>query len=285
MRFAITLTDRYLGICEGLVASGWEPVKVFTTPVDQRIHQHRASIDYAMARRLPIQISPMTERDLEGLAALGCAVLVVASYAWRIGDWGRYLPYAINFHPSPLPLGRGPYPQVQAILGDYREWGVSCHRIDPGFDSGPVLATRRFPLAGDESHDSLDLRIQLAGRALAEDIGRNFQERWAHAEPQQEGSYFSWWTPQDRTLDFARPLAWNLRRLRAFGPLECLAALNGATLHVRRAVGWEERHGYDPGTVIRVSVMRLVVAVPDGFLALLDWSLHAADQPIGTPPS
>ncbi|HXR20026.1 MAG TPA: hypothetical protein VN757_08850 [Steroidobacteraceae bacterium] len=47
MRFAITATDRYLGILETLVERGWSPLKIFTTAVDNRVHPNSALIEFA----------------------------------------------------------------------------------------------------------------------------------------------------------------------------------------------------------------------------------------------
>src|SRR5471032_2681612 len=101
MRFAITATDRFLGVFQALVEAGWQPVKLFTLPVDDRLFHNKAAIDFAHRLGIPAQITPLIQPDLENLAQLGCDALVVASYNHRIGDWTPYLKYAVNFHPSP----------------------------------------------------------------------------------------------------------------------------------------------------------------------------------------
>ena len=246
MRFAITASDRYLGVWEAFVERGWVPHKLFTTPVDNRLHHNQAVLKYAQRLGIEAQISPLGEGDLKDLADQGCEALVVASYSWRIGDWAPYLQYAVNFHPSPLPLGRGAYPAVPAILGSYSSWGVSCHRVEADWDSGPVLASRHFPLGADACHESLDLRLQMAARALAGDVAEHFIDYWAAAVPQGPGSYFSHWTDEERKLDFTQTVAVIMRRIRAFGLIECLATVNDVTLYVRRAVGWTESHEFRP---------------------------------------
>lgn len=282
MKFAITASDRYLGVWEAFVAQGWEPVKLFTTPVDNRLHHHQAVLKYARERGIEAQISPLGEADLEDLAQRGCDALVVASYNWRIGDWRPYLRYAVNFHPSPLPYARGAYPIVSAILGNHDSWGVTCHRLEPQFDSGPILASRSFPLAADECHESLDLKVQLAAKTLAADVAAHFGDYWESARPQGEGTYFKQWTTADRTLDLTRPVDEILRRLRAFGLIECLAVVNDVTVFVHKAVGWKESHDYRPGTLVHVNGLQMLVAVQDGFIGIVEWSLHPPDVPIGT---
>lgn len=282
MRFAVTATDRYLNIFQAFVERGWTAVKVFTGSVDNRIHRNSAVLDYARRLNLDVQISRLTEANLRELADRGCEVLVVASYEWRISDWRPHLRYAVNFHPAPLPRGRGVYPLPAAILEEAATWGLSCHKVEHEFDSGDVLQSVEFPLAVDEDHDSLDLRLQLAARPLALDIADHLVEYWDAAKPQVGGTYYPKWSEAQRSLDFSQTVGQILRRVRAFGPIECIAHLNDATLHVRRAVGWTEAHNLPPGTVAHVNHLAFVVAVADGYVALTEWSLLDPDVVTGT---
>lgn len=273
MRFAITATDRYLGVFQAFVEQGWQPLKLFTTPVDQRMHHNRAVIDYAVRHKIGVQLTRLDEQNLRELSESGCEALIVASYQWRIGDWRPHLKYAVNFHPSPLPLGRGPYPLPGAILENLPGWGVSCHKLESEFDSGDVLRSTLFPLAASEDHDSVDLRVQLAARRLAGDVATHFESDWKNALPQSGGSYHSLWTQEERQLDFTQTVEQILRRVRAFGPIETLALVNGALLFVRRAVGWCEAHSLKPSQLVHVNSSAMVFAVADGYVGLTEWSL------------
>ena len=64
MRFAITATDRYLGVFKALVERGWKPLKVFTTPVDGRLHRHSEVVDFANQLKIDVQLSRLTEDNL-----------------------------------------------------------------------------------------------------------------------------------------------------------------------------------------------------------------------------
>lgn len=284
MRFAITATDRYLGVFQAFIERGWQPLKLFTTPVDQRMHHNRAVIDYAARLKIDVQLARLDEQSLRELSAAGCEALVVASYQWRIADWRPYLKYAVNFHPSPLPLGRGPYPLPGAILENLPAWGISCHKLEPEFDAGDVLRSELFPLAADEDHDTLDLKLQLAARRLASNVATHFEADWNAAIPQSGGSYHSLWTQEERQLDFTQSVAQILRRVRAFGPIETLVQVNGALLYVRRAVGWCEMHSLRPGQVVLVNHMAMVFAVADGYIGLTEWSLIDPAARAVTPP-
>ena len=277
MRFAITLTDRYLPVFDAFLAAGWQPIKVFTSPVDDRIFHNKLTLERARQLDLPVQISRMLDADLADLHTRECDVLVVASYRWRISDWQPHVRYAVNFHPSPLPIGRGAYPLVRSILDGYTQWGITCHKVTARFDSGDILAQENFPMAPDECHESLDLQTQLASGRLAERVARDFEALWRGATPQGEGTYWKLFTDADRTLDFHQPIERIMRTVRAFGEYECLAKVADAQVYVRRAVAWRAQHQHPPGAVAYNSAMRLVVAASDGYVGLLEWSLIGPD--------
>jgi methionyl-tRNA formyltransferase len=279
MRFAITAVDRNLSLLNALIEAGWRVVKLFTVP-PAAATVNRAVIERAVGLGIPVQLSRMDDADLADLGARGCEVLVCGSYNWRIGDWRPHLPYAVNFHSSPLPEGRGPYPAFRALLEDRRSWGVACHKLAPRFDRGDILASESFPLSETECHDSLDLKTQMAFTRLAGRVARDFQALWDGAEPQVGGSFWTLTTDAERTLDFAQPVERLMRQVRAFGLTETIARVNGRTVFVRRAVGWTEAHAHAPGTVVHADGRRTVVAAADGYIGLIEWSpipLAAAD--------
>lgn len=282
-RFAITATDRYLPVLEAFVAKGWLPHKLFTVPTDERLHSNKAVIARAQALGMQIQLSRLDDAALLDLQRADCDALIVASYPWRIGDWRPYLRYAVNFHPSPLPSYRGPFPQVWAILDQQAQWGVSCHKLEAEFDSGDILAQTLFAMPADECLDSLDLKIQMAARTLAEQLADDFERLWQTARPQEGGHYVGFWSDEDRTLDFTTSCAQISRQLRAFGALQCLAQVNGVPVHVKRAITWHATHQARLGSVVHADGLRMVVACQDGYVALLEWSFFSSGTTTGTP--
>ncbi|KWN14696.1 formyl transferase [Burkholderia territorii] len=272
MRFALAGFDLFHGVLETFVSAGWTPVALFSFVTDDQVNSNTEIITYATQHGLPLQLSRIDEAALRTLHDLECDVLVVAGYGWRIPDWTPYVRYAINFHPSPLPEARGPYPLMRAILDGHREWAVTCHRVAREFDAGEILAQECFALAAHECHESLRLKVQMAGRRLAKQVAHHFDALWAARTPQTGGSHWPKPEQADRTLDFARSIDDVMTRVRANGLHECIAYVGGTVLYVRRAVGWHEQHAHAPGTVVHVYRRWTVVAVLDGFIALLEWS-------------
>jgi methionyl-tRNA formyltransferase len=269
-RFAIACVDRYLGVFEAFVRNGWEPVKLFTVPARSELGNQQAAIAFAEKNKMAIQLSPMTERDMAELRGQQCDTLIMASYDWKIPDWQPFLKHAVNFHPSPLPEGRGPYPPVRAILEKRAHWGVTCYRLTPEIDKGDILAMEKFPLQPDECHESIDLKIQMAAKKLALFVAQRFPNLWENAKPQEGGSYWRKYKLADRIVDFMNPIEDILLHIRAFGDSESLAQVNDRWLLVKRAVGWVEEHNNIPGAVVHVFNRTIVVAAVDGYIALLE---------------
>ncbi len=70
---------------------------------------------------------------------------------------------AINFHAGPLPEYGGWAFYNVAILENANEYGCTCHYMDNGFDTGPLLKVSRFPInATEETAYSLERKTQVA---------------------------------------------------------------------------------------------------------------------------
>jgi len=273
MHFALATTDGYQCVLESFLRAGWHLDKLFVCPSDW-MFDNKQVIARALELGASIQHSPITTIDMEELGIRGCNVLVVASYTWKIPDWSRYLEYAVNFHPSPLPEARGPYPQVRAILEERSSWAVTCHKISERFDQGDILDTEGFVVDHDENHETLRLKSQMTAGKLAERVARNFGSLWSSATPQDAGSYWPLWSEQDRTIDFTQPVEAIMRRIRAFGDLECMATVNDVTIFIHRAKGWVASHSSLPGKVVHASSLEMVVTAADGFIAITEWDLN-----------
>lgn len=272
MKFAIATNDAYQGVLEAFLKAGWQLEKLFVSP-ETWMYSNTQVIARALELGAAVQYSPISSRDLEELG--GHVALIVACYQWKIPRWSADIKYAVNFHPSPLPEGRGPYPLVRAILEERTSWAVTCHQINEKFDQGDVLDAEHFPIDQDETHDSLRLKIQMAASRLAGRIAAEFEYLWRGAIPQAAGSYWPRWLDQDRAINFTQTIDDIMRQVRAFGDLECMATINNMTIFIHRAKGWIEPHSARPGAVAHASDLALVVAAADGFLAITEWSVNA----------
>ncbi len=68
---------------------------------------------------------------------------------------------ALNFHPAPLPYFGGWAFYNVAILEDVKEYGPTCHYMDDGFDTGPILKVDTFEIeVMSETAVSLERKTQ-----------------------------------------------------------------------------------------------------------------------------
>ena len=274
MHFAIATNDDYQCVLEAFLSNGWQLDKLFISRSDW-MHDNKQVIARALELDASVQHSPVSSSDLADLGQRGCAALVVASYQWKIPEWSPDLKYAVNFHPAPLPEGRGPYPLIRAILEERSSWAITCHRINDKFDQGDILDAENFLIDSDECHETLRLKTQMAAARLAGRVAEGFESLWQAAAPQGTGSYWTRWSDQDRTIDFTQPIEIIMRQIRAFGDVECMATINDAKIFIHRAKGWIESHSVHPGAVVHSNNLALVVAAADGLIAITEWSFNA----------
>ena len=271
MRFAFAGCDRNLALFEAVQHAGWQPVKIFTVFHDEKSTHSNGLLTLARHTSIPLQYTPIQRQDFIDLKEDGCDALIVGSYDFKIPPWQEYLRYAINFHPSPLPTGRGPYPLVNAILHQHRHWAVSCHRIDAGYDTGAILAHETFTLDKFESHESLQIKVQMAAARLATKVTSDFVALWDDAKIQPEGDYWPLFSVEDRTIDFAETVHRIRLQLRAFCRLECVAMLSHRPVRIRQGYAWQESHNEPIGTIVHDYAGQIVVACKDGFVVFSDW--------------
>jgi phosphoribosylglycinamide formyltransferase 1 len=112
------------------------------------------------------------EPDL--VVAAGFLKLVGSEFLERFG--GRM----INTHPALLPSFPGMHSVRDALAHGVKVTGCSVILVDPGIDSGPILAQAAVPVRDDDDEEALHERIKVAERALVVDtIGRMVRDGWS----------------------------------------------------------------------------------------------------------
>lgn len=213
---------------EALAAAGHEIAAVITQPDRPAGRERRLTAPpvklAALALGLPV-LQPETLRDpavVAQLAALAPEAGVVAAYGEILRKAVLAIPPLgyLNVHPSLLPLHRGPTPVAGAILAGEAETGVSIMRLDPGMDSGPILAQAVVPLPRDARAGPLtDELFRLGARLLAEVL-----PRYARGEvlPQEQDHSRATLTrllkKEDGGADWGLPALVIERMVRAYDP-------------------------------------------------------------------
>lgn len=126
----------------------------------------------------------------------------------------------INVHASLLPRWRGASPIQAAILAGDTQTGVTIMKMDPGMDSGPVLAMKSVDIDPVDTAGSLSERISVLGAQLLLATLPGYLDGTITAKPQPETgiTYASLIKKQDGLLDFSKTASELERKVRAFNP-------------------------------------------------------------------
>lgn len=85
----------------------------------------------------------------------------------------------VNTHNSLLPSFVGIHGPRDALRAGVKLAGATLFIVDPGMDTGPILAQVAVPVHDDDNLESLTERIKVAERAqLVDSVGRMVQHGW-----------------------------------------------------------------------------------------------------------
>ncbi len=228
----------------------------------------------AESRGLPV-FQPKTFRRPEAAEQLRACqpdLVIVAAYGLILPADVLAIPPlgSVNTHASLLPRHRGAAPIMAAILAGDPETGITLMQMDPGLDTGPILAQRAIPIAPDDTTGTLTPKLaRLAADLLVETLPRILNGEII-PQPQDEAraTVFKTIRKEEGLIDWTRPAIELSRRVRAFNPWPSAYTFwNGAQLKILRARAAPTRQNAEPGRVLRVGE-DVVVATGDGGLLL-----------------
>lgn len=78
----------------------------------------------------------------------------------------------INTHPALLPSFPGAHGVRDALAHGVKVTGTTCHVVDAGVDTGPIIAQRAVPVLPDDTEESLHERIKVEERDLLVEVVR-----------------------------------------------------------------------------------------------------------------
>ena len=197
-----------------------------------------------------------------------------------LADFGRLVPPSIlaiprrgilNVHPSLLPRHRGATPVPSTILSGDATAGVVIIAMDEGLDTGPVVASRSWPLDGTETAPELEARAAREGAGLLAEILEPYLRREHPPVPQAGPVTLT--RPlrrDDGRLDPARSAAELERQVRAYRPWpgSFVETAAGRLVVLRAAVG-ERQPGDRTGQLVADGTS-LALVTTEGRLRLLE---------------
>ena len=139
---------------------------------------------------LDVCVVPEKQRLVPLLEAYQPDLCLCLGYRWLLTPQILAVPRlgVVNGHPSMLPRWRGPFPVAWAIREGDAELALTFHRMDEGFDTGPILAQGSRPMP--EGLDWTDFEPVYA--ELSQELLPRALERIAAGDlgdPQPAGDY------------------------------------------------------------------------------------------------
>jgi methionyl-tRNA formyltransferase len=114
----------------------------------------------------PAGVSVLFARDKDAVApllrGLEPDVVLCWGFSWKLPQEALDVPRlgSVNHHPGLLPRHRGPIPLAWAMRDGDTEFGLTWHRMDADYDTGPILAQGTVPIEDD------DTTIEIVGPKL-----------------------------------------------------------------------------------------------------------------------
>ncbi len=230
------LTNVVVGM---LQQSGAEILLVITTPGPPA--RPTEAYKDVIANKLPgvdILVTSHMKRLAPMLHKLKPDLIFVTGFPWRLPAELLALPRlgSINTHPAALPKYRGPNPIFWHFMNGEPELGMTVHRMDTEFDTGPILAQATIPMDPDWYIEDIAAPLsELAGRVIAEAFAAVIAGEPGRPQPTEGASYAPLTTEADRQLDWNRPAAQLRNQVRAWGAEGAIGQINGQQWIVRRA--------------------------------------------------
>jgi methionyl-tRNA formyltransferase len=142
----------------------------------------------------------------------------------------------VNSHPSLLPKYRGPRPVFWQLMHGETQTGMTLHRMDADFNTGPILVQRTLDIAPhDDSLSMWEAFLKLEVSMLPEMLALVTKEAQGIPQPEDGASYAPLPGAAERQLDWTRPATQLYNQIRALAWEGAHALIDGQTMRVRRA--------------------------------------------------
>lgn len=221
-----------------------------------------------------IFITTRMQRPVPLLRELAPDLVLSFTFPYRIPPGVVAIPKygAVNLHPAPLPLYRGPNP-LRLFYDGHPVVGSTLHWTAAEYDTGNILAKVEAPVPEDRSIEKLmGAWMSTMGPALEQGVARAVAGDPGEPQDEAQASYGGRFTAEERLLDWNLPAALFQARagVLAFntegtdGP-GCLVELGGRTYAVRRVERVPDiTPPAAPGTLLERADGALTVCVADG---------------------
>lgn len=257
-------------VLEALLERGEEVVGVYCQPdKGERVDPIK---ELALEQNLPL-FQPKSFRKPEvweqmashraDLCVMAYVTLFVPEEALNIPRLG-----SIQYHPSLLPLHRGPSSINWPIIKGSKKTGLSIFWPDNGLDTGPILMQKEVAINDDDTLGSLYFNhlFPMGVEAMLEsvDLVRDGKAPKI-AQDESKATYEGWCRDEDVEIDWSRPVqeVWNL--IRGSNPQPGAWTRHGeTTAKIFDCAKLPGAGSASPGQVTAVADEGITVACADG---------------------
>ena len=261
-------------VLEALLEKGEDVVAVYCAP-DKEGRPVDAIKELALEQKLTVyQPSSYSDDSVcDELRSLSPDLVVMAYVTLFVREEFLNIPThgTIQYHPSLLPLHRGPSSINWPIIQGSKKTGLSIFWPDNGLDTGPILMQKEvniedddtlgslyfnklFPLGVEAMLESVDLVRDGNVSKIVQDESQATYESWCKKEDVE----INWSMPTEETYNLIRganpqPGAWTVHRGQTFKIFDCVK-FPGVT--------------GSPGEILSIDDEGLVVATGDGGICI-----------------
>lgn len=254
---------------EAMLARGDDVVAVFCAP-DKEGRPVDPIKQFAVEKGLPVY-QPKSYKDsetLDQMRALNPDLCVMAYVIIFVPEEARDIPTrgSICFHPSLLPLHRGPSSINWPIIGGATRTGLTIFYPNDGLDEGDILLQKEVDIGPDDTLGTVYFQkiFPLGVEAVLEAVDL-IRDGRAPRIPQDhsKATYESWCRKADAEIDWSRPAGDVYNLIRGTNPQPgAWTTLGGKTLQVFDSAKVDASG--DPGTIVDVSGAGMTVAAIGG---------------------
>lgn len=210
------------------------------------------------------------EDALQQLREWQPAVIVVAAFGQILKPAVLELPAygCVNVHASLLPRHRGAAPVAAAILAGDEKTGITMMKMDPGLDTGPILAQRSIAIQPAHTGGTLTAALAELGATLISDTLPEYLSGAISPQPQDEA--YATYAPRlkkiDGRIDWKQSAETIARQVRALHPWPgTFAMLAGQPMKIRAAI---TKEGTAPPGAVVASDTDIAVGTGEDLLQL-----------------
>ena len=179
----------------------------------------------------------------------------------------------IQYHPSLLPLHRGPSSINWAVIHGDTETGLSIFWPDEGLDTGPILLQKRVGIGPDDTVGSLYFNhlFPMGVDAILESVDFvNRSEAPRIVQDDSAATYEGWCGSEEAHIDWAQDVESVHNLIRGCDPQPGASSTkNGQKVaFFGSTIANRDEHSHEPGTVLEVDETGATIAVSNGTIKI-----------------